>query len=228
MEGAATGARTQQRAHHRLGQHIDGFANAGRSRALRSVHGQKRLHQGHGNLAGFERHHRAIAPDDVERIEGRGRSRRRGDHTLEVGGDGVCADIDSLHGWPFLLNLLMRKIVWSFEPRRWAGHRIDTNESNNAVWAADGKTLVLQRPQAAQQAGKNDGMRRRDSHRRSPDQGGLQVPRWAGRRLARTDPLTPREIDSLRAWASAALGMHTLYLWLERPSSTTDSVSAEK
>ena len=53
-KGAAARARTQQRAHDRFGQAIDGLANAGRGRALRAVHGQESLHQRDGNLVRLE------------------------------------------------------------------------------------------------------------------------------------------------------------------------------
>ena len=62
----ATGrARTQQRANHRLGQHLNGFAHAGRRSALGPVHRQKRFHHGHGDLGGLERHHGTIATNDL-------------------------------------------------------------------------------------------------------------------------------------------------------------------
>ena len=65
VEGAAARARAQQRAHHRLGQAVDGLAHAGRGRALRAVHRQERLHQRDRDLVRLERHDRAVAAKDL-------------------------------------------------------------------------------------------------------------------------------------------------------------------
>ena len=65
VEGTASWARAHQRAGDALGQCIHHFTHAGRGSALGAVDGQKRLHQCDGNLGGFERNHRAIAPNDL-------------------------------------------------------------------------------------------------------------------------------------------------------------------
>ena len=76
LEGAAARARAHQRAHDSLRQAVNGFAHAGRRRALRAVHCQKSLHHGHGNFVGFKRHHSAVAPDDL--VVGQRVGRRNG------------------------------------------------------------------------------------------------------------------------------------------------------
>ena len=80
VEGAAAGARAHQGAHDALSQAIDRLAHAGRSRALRAMHGQKSLHHRHGNLARLEGHHGAVAADDL--VVGQ-----------RMGGDGVVAGV---------------------------------------------------------------------------------------------------------------------------------------
>ena len=75
VEGAAARARTHQRADHGLGQLVHGLAHAGRGRALRAVHRQEGLHHRDGDLVRLERHHGAVAPDDL--VVGQGDWRRR-------------------------------------------------------------------------------------------------------------------------------------------------------
>jgi hypothetical protein len=75
VEGAAARPRAQQRAHHGLGQPLDRLAHARRCRALRAVHGQEGLHQGHRDLVRLERDHRAVAADDLVARVGAGRRR---------------------------------------------------------------------------------------------------------------------------------------------------------
>ncbi len=65
MEGAAAGARAHERAGHVLGQHIHHFAHAGRSSALRAVHGQEGLHHGDGDLLRLKWNDSAVATDDL-------------------------------------------------------------------------------------------------------------------------------------------------------------------
>ena len=65
VEGATAGARTHQRTHHVLRQGIDVFAHAGRCCSLGAVDGQEGFHQRHGDLAGFKRHHGAVAANDL-------------------------------------------------------------------------------------------------------------------------------------------------------------------
>ena len=83
VERAATGTRAQQRAHHGLGERVDGFTHAGGSGALRAVHRKEGLHQRDGDLVRLEHDHGAVAPDDlvarVRRFGGDdGRDRRAG------------------------------------------------------------------------------------------------------------------------------------------------------
>ena len=65
VEGATTGARTQQRSHHGLGERVDGFAHAGRSGTLRPVDRKERLHQRDRDLVRLEHDHGAVASDDL-------------------------------------------------------------------------------------------------------------------------------------------------------------------
>jgi hypothetical protein len=58
MEGAAAGARAQQRPDHRFGQTVDGLANACRGRALGAVNREERLHQRDRDLVRLERNDR--------------------------------------------------------------------------------------------------------------------------------------------------------------------------
>ena len=77
MEGAAGRARTHQSPDHCLGELIHRLAHARRSRALRAVHGEERLHHGDRDLVRLERDHRAVAPDDLVMRQGRGRGGAR-------------------------------------------------------------------------------------------------------------------------------------------------------
>ncbi len=73
MEGAAARTRAHQGADHVLGERVHHLAHAGRGGALRAVHCQKRLHHRHCNFLGLERHHRAVAANDLvvrERVPG--------------------------------------------------------------------------------------------------------------------------------------------------------------
>ena len=90
MEGAAGGPRTHQRPDHCLGELVHRLAHARRSRALRAVHGQERLHHGDCDLVRLERDHRAIAPDDLVMGQGRGRSGARRAVAGIAAGDHVC------------------------------------------------------------------------------------------------------------------------------------------
>ena len=100
VEGAATRARTQQGANHRLRQALDGLAHAGRRRTLGAVHGQEGLHQRHRDLVRLERDHGAVAADDlVADIGGRHRRRAGGkvtDRRVGLGSGRQCA----LHRFP--------------------------------------------------------------------------------------------------------------------------------
>ena len=65
VERASARTRAHQRAHDRLRQGVNRFAHTGRGGALGAVHRQEGLHHGDSDLAGLERHHRAVAPDDL-------------------------------------------------------------------------------------------------------------------------------------------------------------------
>ena len=65
VEGPAARARTHQRAHHRLRQVIDRFANAGRCCTLSAMNRQESLHHGHRYLVGCEWHDSAVAANDL-------------------------------------------------------------------------------------------------------------------------------------------------------------------
>ena len=65
VEGAAAGARAQQRAHDGRGELVDRLAHAGRGRALGAVHGEEGLHQRHRDLVRLEADHGAVAADDL-------------------------------------------------------------------------------------------------------------------------------------------------------------------
>ena len=102
VECAATGTRAQQRAHHALGQLVDGFADAGGCRTLRAVNRQKSFHHRDCDFAGFERDHRAIASDDLVLRVGVYVGQRRagfvGNRSPPVGFGGRCC---SLHIFAF-------------------------------------------------------------------------------------------------------------------------------
>jgi len=106
MEGAATGARAHQCPGHVVGQGVHHFADAGGCCPLRSVHCQKGLHHCHCNLLRFERHHSAIAANDLVVCELIAGCCRR----VGLGFIGVCrAGLgggrrvqSSLHGCPLL------------------------------------------------------------------------------------------------------------------------------
>ncbi len=71
VEGAALGARAQQRAHDAVGQRFDGFTDADRGGALGAAHGQEGLGQGDGNLLRRERHDVAAAANDLVLVQDR-------------------------------------------------------------------------------------------------------------------------------------------------------------
>jgi hypothetical protein len=73
------------------------FAHAGRSSALRAVHGQKGFHQGHGDLVGLKRHHCTVAADDlvvVQRMHGRSSRAFVGRQIHQARGGGGNIQID--------------------------------------------------------------------------------------------------------------------------------------
>ena len=117
VEGAAARAAAQERAHHTLGQCVDRLAHAGRCRTLGAVHREEGFHQRHGDLVRLERHHRAIAPDDL--VAGIGRTacnrllRQAGrNHSGGGGGD------SGLHGGPFVWRAAMQPPRGRFKERR--------------------------------------------------------------------------------------------------------------
>ena len=118
VESATARTRAQERAHHRLGENVHGFANARRCGTLGAVDRQKRLHQRDRNLAGLKRHHRPVAAKDVKGLIRRSRWRSNHDCALRVLGQGVGVDGNSLHVWPFLFNLLMPKTSGSLGTMR--------------------------------------------------------------------------------------------------------------
>jgi hypothetical protein len=65
MDGAAGRLPPYQRADHGCRQPLDLLAHGGRRRALTATHGEKRLGHRHCDLAGLERHDRAIAADQL-------------------------------------------------------------------------------------------------------------------------------------------------------------------
>ena len=65
VEGAAAGTRTQQRLDHALRQLLDHLAHGAGCGTLRTMHRQKGLGHGHRDLLRLERHHGAIAADDL-------------------------------------------------------------------------------------------------------------------------------------------------------------------
>ena len=83
VEGATTRTRPHQRAHDSFGQAVHRLTHAGRGSALGAMHREEGLHQGDCNLAGLERDHRAVAPDDLV-----GRVGRRGCEYGAAGGRG--------------------------------------------------------------------------------------------------------------------------------------------
>ena len=103
VKGAAAGARAHQGAHHRLGQTVDGFAHAGRSRTLGAVYRQKGFHQRDRDLGGLEGHHGTIAANDLIVAQGQvgrglGRLSGRGRGALALDGERCLCE---LHGEDF-------------------------------------------------------------------------------------------------------------------------------
>jgi hypothetical protein len=89
VEGAAARTRTHQRADDGLREHVDGFAHAGRSRALRAVHGQEGLHHRDGDLVRLEGDDGAVAANDLvvgQRSRGAGSGAGGGTRGREGGG----------------------------------------------------------------------------------------------------------------------------------------------
>ena len=79
VDRAALGLALHQRVDHHIGEVRSQLAHAGRRRALSAVDGEKRLGHRNGDLRRLERHHRAVAADDLvlgERRIGAGRERR--------------------------------------------------------------------------------------------------------------------------------------------------------
>src|SRR5690606_13072963 len=65
MEGAAAGLAAHERAHHRLGERGNDFADARRGRTLAAVDGEERLRHGDGDLGRLEGDHGAVAADHL-------------------------------------------------------------------------------------------------------------------------------------------------------------------
>ncbi len=76
MEGAAFTDAASQRRHDFAGQLFHRLMDAARRRCRVALDREESLGHGHGNLAGIERRHRAVAPDDLHRGFARRRSER--------------------------------------------------------------------------------------------------------------------------------------------------------
>ncbi len=86
VEGAALGARAQQRANDGVGQGFDGFANAGRCRTLWATHREKGFGDSNGNFLRRKRHHITAAANDLVLIQyGWNAAGTRGARRCQVG-----------------------------------------------------------------------------------------------------------------------------------------------
>ena len=116
------------------------LAHAGRSSALRAMHGEEGLHQRHRDLVRFEAHHRAIAADDLvaDIVAGRRRSRGQGAHCAGA----LCrGGLYGLHGIPSVRFAL-------------ACDRAQTAAHGGAAAMKRGEGLAARQPDACAVAGR--------------------------------------------------------------------------